>query len=41
MKTKDIKTISVITYCGYYFDTIQIKNIEWSFDTHNYIIGVC
>lgn len=32
---------AVITYCGYYFDTIQIKSIEWSFDTHNYIIGVC
>lgn len=31
---------AVITYCGDYYDTVKVKSIEWSHDTHNYVIGV-
>lgn len=31
---------AVITYCGSWYDTIKVRNIEWGHDTHNYVIGV-
>lgn len=31
---------AVITYCGDYYDTVKVKSIEWSHDTHHYVIGV-
>jgi len=30
----------VITYCGNYYDTIKKETMAYSFDTHNYAIGV-
>lgn len=31
---------AVVTYCGAYYETIQLHPMEWGHDTHNYIIGV-
>lgn len=31
---------AIVTYCGKWYDTIKVKSMEWSHDTHNYVIGV-
>lgn len=31
---------AVITYCGKYYETIEVRSIEFYHDTHYYVIGV-